>query len=663
MASNPMTNEQSDTKPGRGLPKEAYQEIPGDQYPPFVPASVAMPELTFKAIVMGIVLGIVFGAANAYLGLRVGLTVSASIPAAVMAIALFRVMRRGTILETNIVQTIGSAGESLAAGVIFTLPALFVWGLDVSQLEVFTLSAFGGLLGVLFMIPLRRFLIAREHGKLPFPEGTACAEVQVAGETGGSKARLVFSGLGLGALFKFCSDSHALKLWNDSPSITFPGKATLGADATPELLGVGYIIGWRISLIMFSGGALAWLVIIPVINWLGGDQTIYPATMPVSAMSAGEIWNRYIRYIGAGGVAYGGVITLIKSLPTIWESIRIGFGKVTEAVRTTNADRPRTDRDLPLKVVLGGALAIAVALDLVPFIPVNFVSALLMVIFAFFFVTVSSRIVGLIGASSNPVSGMTIAALMATALVFVALGLDKGPGARDAVLAVGAIVCIAAAIAGDTSQDLKTGFLLGATPWKQQVAEIVGVLTSATVMGAVLILLNGSYGIGSKDLPAPQATLMSLVIDGVLKANLPWGFVLAGIGLSAVVEHVFKQPSLAFAVGLYLPVSLSTPVMVGGALRKWIESRHQGDELNEKRECGVLFSSGLIAGAALVGVLIAAIIFFSEKIPFLKALVDHWTLGFKWAGETGGAILGALVFIALAAVLWRMAERGTQQKP
>jgi len=652
---------QAEGQSSRGLAPEAYEEIPGHEYPTYVPDEARMPELTVKAVLVGIVLGIVFGAANAYLGLRVGLTVSASIPAAVMAIALFRLMKSGTILETNIVQSVGSAGESLAAGVIFTIPALFVWGLEVDQLEVFTLSALGGLLGVLFMIPLRRFLISREHGKLPYPEGTACAEVQVAGEAGGSKAKLVFGGLGVGGLYKLLADSNAFRLWNESPQIQLPGKAAIGADATPELLGVGYIIGWRIALIMFSGGALAWLIIIPLINAIGGGQIIYPGEIPVAQMSTDEIWNRYIRYIGAGGVAYGGAITLVKSLPTIVESIRIGVGKIGEAASESVESIARTDRDVPLKWVGIGALVVSLLLWLDPFIPVNLPAALAMVVFAFFFVTVSSRIVGLIGSSSNPVSGMTIATLIATALIFVTLGMGDAPDARVSILAVGAVVCIAAAIAGDTSQDLKTGFLVGATPWKQQVGEMVGVLTAASVMGAVLILLHGSYGIGSDTLPAPQATLMSLVIDGVLEANLPWTFVFIGIGLAALVEHALKQPSLAFAVGLYLPVSLTTPILVGGFLRKMIEDRNTGDVLKEKREGGVLFSSGLIAGAALVGVLLAAVIFFAERVTLFQWLVDNWEVGHEWQGFLATPV-ALLVFGWLAWLLYRKADGAVEHE-
>jgi putative OPT family oligopeptide transporter len=617
----------------RGLAPEAYEEIPGDRYPPYISAGRSIPEFTFKAVAIGVVLGIVFGAANAYLGLRVGLTVSASIPAAVMAIAIFRVLRRGTVLETNMVQTVGSAGESLAGGVIFTLPALFVWGLEVSQLVVFTLAALGGLLGVLFMIPLRRYLISREHGKLPYPEGIACAEVQVAGQTGGSKANLVLAGLGVGALYKLLADSHAFRLWNESPEVSLPGKALIGSDSTPELLGVGYIIGWRVALIMFAGGALAWLVIIPIIGLVGGAQVLAPGTVPVADMDSWDIWESYVRYIGAGGVAYGGAITLVKSLPTIVESVRLGLGDANRRhLDGGTTELLRTDRDISLRVVGFGAIAVAATMALVPAVPVNLLTAALIVVFTFFFVTVSSRIVGLIGTSSNPISGMTIAALLATALIFVALGRNSEPDARVAVLAVGAVVCVAAAVSGDASQDLKTGFLVGATPWKQQVGEMIGILTSATTMGAILILLHSSYGIGSDSLPAPQATLMSLVIDGVLNAELPWNLVLIGIALSAVVEHIFRQSSLAFAVGLYLPISLTTPLLVGGGIRKVMESRNEGVVMEEKRERGVLFSSGLIAGAAVTGVLIAAVIFFSEQVPALGWVVDNWEIGFEYMG-------------------------------
>ncbi len=655
----------------KGLPPEAYEVVPGDEYRPFVPPEQSIAELTVKAVLIGLLLAVVFGAANAYLGLRVGLTVSASIPAAVMAVAIFRAIRRGTILETNLVQTIGSAGESVAAGVIFTLPALFIWQrsdptIVVDLVQITVIAAIGGLLGVLFMIPLRRYLISREHGKLPYPEGTACAEVQVAGAAGGDKARLLFAGLGVGALYQALANRSGLALWNESPSQPLPAKAEIGGDFTPELLGVGFIIGPRIAAIMFGGSALAWLVLIPAINFWGGDSVVYPASDPMSTLGSGDIWNNYIRYVGAGAVGFAGIVTLLKSLPTIVESFRLGLGQVGAG---GGSNLPRTQQDLPLKMVMTVAALLAVTLWLWPGVPVGLPAAVLIVIFSFFFVTVSSRIVGLIGSSSNPVSGMTIAALILTSLIFVALGLNDGSGAaKVAVLAVGAVVCISAAVAGDTSQDLKTGFLVGATPRRMQVGEMLGVLASAAVMGGVLVVLNESYGIGTVDgLPAPQATLMSLVIDGVLNASLPWGFVLLGILIAAVAEFVFKLPSLALAVGVYLPVSLMTPIFVGGLMRwalnrKYRDAGETGDGedvLAEHRERGVLFASGLIAGAALVGVLIGAVIFAVANRTGHADPASIWHVGHGWSEWFTGssALVGTLVFAGLCWMLWRVANR------
>ncbi len=652
----------------RGLPPEAYEEIPGDQYKPYIDPSLDPAEFTFRAALIGVALAIVFGAANAYLGLRVGLTVSASIPAAVMAVAIFRILGKRSILESNMVQTIGSAGESVAAGVIFTLPALFVWQrsdptivVDVVQISV--LAMFGGLLGVLFMIPLRSYLIFKEHGKLPYPEGTACAEVQVAGDQGGNKAKLLFSGLGVGALYQLFANGRGLSLWNESPALPLPAKAQIGGDFTPELLGVGFIIGPRIASIMFGGSAIAWLILIPVINYWGGTDVVYPATVPMNELSSGEIWNHYIRYVGAGAVGFAGILTLIKSLPTIVESFKLGMSQVGSGAGSA---LPRTQQDLPLKLVVGLSGLMSVALWMWPGVPVNLLGAILIVIFSFFFVTVSSRIVGLIGSSSNPVSGMTIAALILTALIWVALGLNDGSSAsKVAVLAVGAVVCISAAVAGDTSQDLKTGFLLGATPKKMQLGEMLGVTASATVMGGILIILNESYGIGTVDgLPAPQATLMSLVIDGVLNASLPWGFVIIGVIIAAVAELVFKLPSLALAVGIYLPISLTTPILIGGLMRRALSKKYEdaGDALGgvsvkaEKREQGVLFASGLIAGAALVGVLIGGAIYIVSQVTGDPSSASRWIVGHSWSEGLfpfSSALIGTAVFVGLCAMLWR----------
>ena len=589
------------------------------------------------------VLGIIFAAANAYIGLKVGLTVSASIPVAVMAVAIFRVIGKGSILENNMVQTVGSAGESLAAGVIFTFPALIIWGMKPELTKIFVFSLLGGLLGVLFMIPLRSLLISRQHGRLPYPEGTACAEVLVAGDKGGTEAKTVFIGLGIGALYEFLM--NGLKLWNFRPSWDIPfykGGKIIG-EITPALLGVGYIIGSRISAIMLSGGALAWLVIIPLIMAVGKNSTepIYPAKVLISQMSIKEIWHYYIRYIGAGAVAFGGMITLVRAIPTILETFKTGLSKISKKER-----EERTDRDLPMlgAVVLGICLWLvlsfwtATEIRIIP----NLLVAFLMVIFSFFFVTVSSRIVGLIGSSSNPVSGMTITTLLLTSLIFSLLGWTSDAHMVIA-LSVGAVVCISIAIAGDTSQDLKTGFLVGATPWKQQIGEFIGVLTSAIFVGWVILRLHKGVGIGSEELPAPQATLMSLVVKGVITGDLPWRFVITGIFLAAIVELIGIR-SLPFAVGVYLPLYLTTPIMAGGLLRYLTEKSKDESILKRKRESGILFSSGLIAGSALVGVGLALAASYSGT--FATSL----EIGYLWMGPFSN-LASLFIFAGLCLLL------------
>ena len=636
-------------KETRKLSSDAYREIPGDQYKPYIGKHEYLPEFTFKAVLTGIILGIIFAAANAYIGLKVGLTVSASIPVAVMAVAIFRILGKGSILENNMVQTVGSAGESLAAGVIFTFPALIIWGMKPELTKIFVFSLLGGLLGVLFMIPLRSLLISRQHGRLPYPEGTACAEVLVAGDKGGTEARTVFMGLGIGALYEFLM--NGLKLWNFRPSWDIPfykGGKIIG-EITPALLGVGYIIGSRISAIMLSGGALAWLVIIPLIMAVGKDSTepIYPAKILISQMSIKEIWHYYIRYIGAGAVAFGGMITLVRAIPTILETFKTGLRKVSNKNRK---NEERTDRDLPMLVVIGGAVILGICLWLVlsfwtateiRIIP-NLLVAFLMVIFSFFFVTVSSRIVGLIGSSSNPVSGMTITTLLLTSLIFSLLGWTSDAHMVIA-LSVGAVVCISIAIAGDTSQDLKTGFLVGATPWKQQIGEFIGVLTSAIFVGWVILRLHKGVGIGSEALPAPQATLMSLVVKGVITGDLPWRFVIIGIFLAAIVELVGIR-SLPFAVGVYLPLYLTTPIMAGGLLRYLTEKTADESLLKSRRESGILFSSGLIAGSALVGVGLAL------TASYSGTFVTTLEIGYQWMGSFSN-IASLLIFTGLCMLL------------
>ncbi len=647
------------------LGPDAYGGCEGEDYGPYVAHEREIPEFTLRALAAGALIGIVFGAANAYIGLKVGMTVSASIPAAVLAIALSRHLRRkATVLETNMVQTVGSAGESLAAGIIFTIPALIVLGLIPQLSKVFILAVIGGILGVLFMIPLRRYLMVKQHGILPFPEGTACAEVLVAGDAGGSRVKRVMGALGIAAVYKFAMEGMAL--WPYKPSWQIRGiqGAQVGAEVTPSLLGVGYVIGPRIAGIMMAGGALGWLVLIPLIKMLGGSLTepLYPATTLVRDMSAIEIWDNYIRYIGAGAVAFGGLVTLVKAVPTIIDSFGQGMRQLFK--RENCGLLPRTAQDLPMTLVLGGAIALGILAWLLPQIPVNALGALLIIIFGLFFVTVSSRIVGLLGSSSNPASGMTIATLLATSLIFLWMGWT-GPAGMVGAISVGAVVCIAICIASDTSQDLKTGFLVGATPRRQQVGELVGVLTSAAVIGWVVFFLNDTYGIGSDRLPAPQAVLMSMVVRGVLEMSLPWTLVFIGAFLAMCVE-ILGVPSLPFAVGLYLPIRLSTPIMTGGLVRGLASRTRDAGELHERRERGVLFGSGLIAGGGLTGLLVAflenANIQYREflrtgapmgAVPKAMAIFyEKVHLGFGWAGDWSG-LVAVVAFLALtASLIW-----------
>ncbi|GAB4199900.1 MAG: oligopeptide transporter, OPT family [Wenzhouxiangellaceae bacterium] len=637
----------------QGLATNAHRPLQeGETYQPFVPAQQSLLEMSLKAMGLGVLFGIIFGAANAYLGLRAGLTISTSIPVAVMTVAAFRILARsghaGSILEANIAQTTGSASSSLASGIIFTLPALWMWGVapDLGQMVILALT--GGLLGVLFMIPLRRFLIDREHGKLPYPEGTACAEVLVASQVGGNRARGVFWGLGVGALLKVLTGW--LKVIPDHLTIKIPfiNKAQLGVDVSAALFGVGYILGPRVATIMVGGGLLSWLLIIPILAYWGADMTspLYPETVKlISNMSASELWTRYVRYIGAGAVATAGIITLIRSIPVMLESFRIGMRHLGDNQDGQGAER--TSQDLPLKAVGLGVITIILLLTLVPAafgvlggIGDRLLAAVLVVIFAFFFVTVSSRIVGLVGVTSNPTSGMTIATLMATATVFLLMGWTDTSG-KAAALIVGCVVAIAASMAGDTSQDLKTGFLLGATPRRQQLAEMLGIITASLFVCLAVVLLAEAFGFGSQELPAPQATLMKLVIDGVIDQSLPWGLVAIGVGIALVCE-VLRIPSLPFAVGVYLPVSTLTPIFLGGLLRWWLERRSRNDaERDLRRERGILLGSGFVGGEGLAGVALAAAVFILGQRP--------QGIGSEWLGDGLGLALGAAVAIALLA--------------
>lgn len=622
------------------------------EFKPFVSADKNIPELTFTSVLLGIILAVVFGAANAYLGLRVGMTVSASIPAAVISMGVMRfILKRDSVLENNMVQTIGSAGESVAAGAIFTIPVLFMWASEYgktapSLIEITLIAVLGGLLGILFMVPLRKALIVKEHGTLPYPEGTACSEVLLAGEEGGASASTVFWGLGIASIYKFITDG--IKLFPSEVDYSFKKfkGAGFGVDVLPALVSVGYICGVKISTVMFAGGVLGWFVLMPLIAMFGGDMVLFPGTTPIGSMDTWLIWKSYIKYIGAGAVAAGGIISLIKSLPLIVST----FGKAMKDYKNKDFgdSSVRTDADLPMKHILIAILVIAVVMWLVPVIPVNFFGALIIIVFGFFFATVSARLVGLVGSSNNPVSGMTIATLLVAALFLKSTG-QTGYAGMVSAIAIGSIICIIAAISGDTSQDLKTGFILGATPKKQQIGEIIGVVAAAIAIGGVLYLLSAAWGYDSSELPAPQATLMKMIVEGVMNGNLPWGLVGTGAFLAIVVE-LLGIPVLPFAVGLYLPVHLSAGIMVGGLVRFVIEKK------KKDVEPGILFASGMIAGEGLVGILLAVFAIVPVGKKTLAQVCD-------FSGSFSFGMIGSLVFFAgLVALLYYFAVRKKESK-
>lgn len=608
------------------------------KFKPYVPADKVTPEFTATSIIIGVLLAIIFGAANAYLGLRVGMTVSASIPAAVISMGVIRViMKKDSILESNMVQTIGSAGESLAAGAIFTLPALFLWANEgkteaPNLLTISLIALVGGILGVLFMIPLRNALIVKEHGVLPYPEGTACAEVLLAGEEGGTSAKTVFAGMGLSAVFKFITDG--LKVVPGVVTAPIRSLRTaFSAEVYPALLGVGYICGIKIASYMFAGALLGWFVLIPAITIFGGPTTMYPGDVPIAQMyaegGADAIWGSYIRYIGAGAVAAGGIISLIKSLPLIVSTFKDSLKGLKGG---TKAGSLRTEQDLDMRLVLGGSLVLILVIWLLPAIPVSLIGALLVVVFGFFFATVSSRMVGLVGSSNNPVSGMAIATLLFSTLILKVTG-NTGVNGMIGAIAIGSVICIVAAMAGDTSQDLKTGYILGATPKKQQIGELLGAVVAAFTIGGVLLLLNSAWGFGTTELAAPQATLMKMITEGVMNGNLPWPLVLIGI-FAAIVVEILGIPVLPVAIGLYLPLELSATIMIGGVIR-WIVDKKSADK-NGEASGGVLFCSGLIAGEGLVGILLAilAVVGVSSKFD-LSSSVN--------TGRIGGIVLLAIM--------------------
>ncbi|HMV99036.1 MAG TPA: oligopeptide transporter, OPT family [Acidobacteriota bacterium] len=769
-------------------PDSRSKMVDHSHFKPFVSSATILPEFTLRTVILGSILGVIFGASSVYLALKVGLTVSASIPIAVLSITIFRAFGRASILENNMVQTIGSAGESVAAGVVFTIPALLIMGYSLEISRVALIALTGGWLGVLMMIPLRRALIVKEHGKLTYPEGTACAEVLIVGEEGGSQAKTVFSGFGLGIIYKVLMSG--LHLWKEVPEKvirSFPG-ASISAEVSPELMGVGYIIGPKVASVMLAGAVLAYLVLMPAIKFFGSlvATPLFPGTIPIAEMTSDQLRDAYILYVGAGAVATGGIISLLRSMPMILSAFRSSLGGL-KAGLTGGVTEARTERDLSMNYVLFGCGILVLVLAFLPQLQLNFFGAVLILAFGFFFVTVSSRITGEIGASSNPISGMTVATILLTCIIFLFIG-KTGAEWRVVALSVGAVVCISASIGGATSQDLKTGFLVGATPKYQQMGLMIGVTGSAIAIGWVLFFLNesatihfpkdfpqytatsnfvgtqampggksyrihsipvatngilpGRYlvdesgkirysidpGVGGREstqliktsgkvaenakpmgtmrgldgveyqhvavtagevetqylvdeggqiqykfeprksrYDAPKATLMALIIDGILTQKLPWSLVLLGVFISITLE-LCGVAALPFAVGLYLPFSTSSPIFIGGVVRYLVDLilARQGKAAATEAEAesgnGVLFSSGLIAGGAMGGLLVAALNAFkigehalAEKIN----VAEH----FEWLEHGTYADLTAIVFFALIGiVLWKVGQQTSPNK-
>ncbi|MFC2157197.1 OPT family oligopeptide transporter [Acidobacteriota bacterium] len=625
-----------------------------EEFRPYIPDKTDVKDFSFKALILGVLFGIIFGSANAYIGLRVGLTISTAIPLAVISIAALKVLSpligKSSILEANIAQTTGSASSSLASGIIFTIPALFMWGFEPSIIKIGTLAMLGGIIGVLFMIPLRKALIVKEHGILPYPEGTAAASVLMAAESGKAKAIHVFLGLIIGLFYKVCL--VFLHLWPEKIALKIPvlKKARLGMEPTPALLGVGFILGPRIAAIMVAGGLISWLGIIPIIAYFGaGDAAILD-------MTPSELWNNYIRIIGAGAVAMAGIITVAKSIPTMYNAFKASFKQLNLKKGSEGGeDIQRTQSDLPITLMGLGALIVAVVIMLSPkligvetTLLIRALAAVCVIFFTYLFATVSSRIVGLVGVSSNPTSGMTLVTLMGTSVIFLALGWTDKLG-MAAALTVGTVVCVGASIAGDISQDLKAGYILGATPKRQQASELVGVVTAAFAIAGSVWLLAKAFGFESGDLTAPQATLMKTVIEGIMGGNLAWDLVLTGAAF-AIVAELLRIPSLPFAVGMYLPLSTMTPIYVGGLVRSLIDrSAKNNEELKKKKsERGILLSSGFIAGEGIGGVFLALYAFILTKKPT--------GLGLHWPGNLGDFISFGM-FLLLAFYLFRTSKK------
>ena len=614
-------------------------------------------EFTLKAIVAGVVLGIVFGAANAYLGLRVGLTVSASIPAAVMTVAVFRLFRaKATILEANLSQTIGSASTSLASGTIFTIPALFMWNMVPPYLQVVVLSYLGAVLGLAAMIPLRRLLVVQSHGELPYPEGTACAEVLRATVGGSTASAWIFRGMALGAAIKLALSIAFLTPSSVHMLVPFLPKAELAVELAPALLGVGFILGYRQSGVLVSGSLVSAIVLTPLIAIVGAAlaSPLPPeSTRLIADMSANDIWARYVRYVGAGAVAAGGIITVVKALP----SMAAAFMAVARGMKTTPDGRPEappnTDRDLPGTFVAGAILFVVGVAALVPGVfaggmgpAQRAVCAAGVAVFGMLFVAVAARIVGIVGVSSQPTSGITLITLLGVASVFAAAGWTDD-SARAAVLTVGTIVAVAASKAGDISQDLKTGYLVGATPARQQFGQLIGASFACWAVAGTVILLGSVYTFGSRDIPAPQATLMKTIIEGVLAGALPWGLVLSGAGL-AIAAFLCSVSPLAFAIGVYLPLATMAAIFVGGCVRAIAERGATAGEKKEDADPGILAASGLVAGEGLAGVLVAGLVA-AQLVP--RSMTPRLT-------GVAGDVAILIMMAGLVAFLYRAGRAG-----
>lgn len=599
----------------KGLSHNAYGGVHGDDYVPYVPTSEAMPEITVISLIIGALFAILFAAANTYLGLKVGLTISAGIPAAILATGLLKIVfRRNNILEANLIQGIAAMGESIAGGIIFTLPAIIIWGMELDLSTIVIVTILGGLVGILFVVPLRRYLLVEEHGKLIYPESMAAAEVLVTGSAGGTGFRTVMTGLLGGALYKLLSGGF--KFWGEEPEwVIKPMQNTIfGLDTLASLVGVGFIVGLEVSLYMFGGSLLAWFALIPLIKYFGAGLTkpLFPSTTLIAEMGAWDVWSKYIRYVGAGAVAAGGFISLARSLPTIVRSFRTAIAGLGEKAGT----QKRTEIDVPITWIIGGAVLVFLLSWFLPMVRAGFVGALMIIVFSFFFAVVSARMVGIIGASNNPVSGMTIATLLFATSLLRSMGKVGDEGMLVAII-VGGIVCVAIAVAGGAAQSLKTGFIIGGTPKYMQIGMYIGLAVAAVFAGMVLLMLHNTYGIGSKDVAAPQATLMSMVVKGVMTGELPWALVLIGATFG-VFCALAGLPILPVALGIYLPIHLNAAILVGGILRVLVDKKFKNNEEQSKAqvEKGILLASGIVAGDALMGIVVAVFAALAIDIGF-----------------------------------------------